>query len=326
MSHYLVTGCAGFIGSYVTKHLVEAGHTVVGMDNLNDAYDVRLKDWRLKILKSLQRFQFHQVDVSEAPLLREVWGENKFDAVINLAARAGVRQSVLNPRIYFQVNLFGTMNLLDLCREYSVPKFVQASTSSLYGEHNSTPFRENADISKPLSPYAASKGAAEMLCHSYHHLYGIDVTVLRYFTVYGPAGRPDMSIFRFVQWISEGRPVIIYGDGNQERDFTFVEDIARGTVLGLRTLGYEVINLGSDYPVRLLEIVSSLESLLNKKARIEWRDTAPADVRATWASIEKAGSLLGWEPSSSLSQGLLSCVEWYQAEQDWAQRVDTSDD
>jgi UDP-glucuronate 4-epimerase len=326
MPHYLVTGCAGFIGSYVTNRLLEAGHTVVGIDNLNDAYDVKLKDWRLENLKSRQGFRFHQIDICDAAHLKEVWGGNKFDAVINLAARAGVRQSVLNPRIYFQANLFGTLNLLDLCRDSSVGKFVQASTSSLYGEHNPTPFHEDADISKPLSPYAASKGAAEMLCHSYHHLHGIDVTVLRYFTVYGPAGRPDMSVFRFVQWISEDRPVIIYGNGNQERDFTYVEDIARGTILGLRPLGFEVINLGSDRPVRLLEVVSNLEGLLGKKAKIEWHDPAPGDVRATWASIEKAGSLLSWEPSSSLSQGLLSCVEWYQAERDWAQRVDTSDD
>jgi dTDP-glucose 4,6-dehydratase len=326
MQHYLVTGSAGFIGAYVTQQLLAAGHQVTGIDNLNTAYDVSLKDWRLNRLNSLPGFQFHKIDISDNPKLTEIWKDNKFDAVINLAARAGVRYSVRNPRIYFQTNLTGTLNLLELCRDRSVPKFVQASTSSLYGNHNPTPFSEDADISKPLSPYAASKGAAEMLCHSYHHLYGIDVTILRYFTVYGPAGRPDMSIFRFVQWISENRPVIIYGDGNQERDFTFVEDIARGTILGLKTLGYEVINLGSDHPVKLIDVVKKIEGILGEKAQIEWRDTAPADVRATWANIEKAGTTLGWEPSHSFSDGLLSCVDWYRAERDWAQGVDTLDD
>jgi nucleoside-diphosphate-sugar epimerase len=248
-----------------------------------------------------------------------------FDAVINLAARAGVRDSVRDPDVYFQTNLTGTLNLLELCRDHSVLKFVQASTSSLYGDHNSTPFREDADISRPLSPYAASKGAAELLCHSFHHLYGIDVTILRYFTVYGPAGRPDMSVFRFVQWISEGRPVVIYGDGEQERDFTYVGDIARGTILGLKSLGFEVINLGGDHPVRLMEVVNKIEAIIEKKAKIKWMDTAPADVRATWANIEKAGDLLGWEPTHSLSDGLNSCVEWYRTERDWAQDVDTSD-
>lgn len=325
MLHYLVTGSAGFIGAYVAQQLLAAGHQVTGIDNLNNAYDVSLKDWRLQRLNSLPGFQFHKIDISNFEELVTVWEDTEFNAVINLAARAGVRGSVRNPRVYFQANLTGTLNLLGLCRDYSVPKFVQASTSSLYGDHNQTPFSEDADISKPLSPYAASKGAAEMLCHSYHHLYGIDMTILRYFTVYGPAGRPDMSVFRFIQWISENRPVIIYGDGNQERDFTFVEDVARGTILSLKTLGYEVINLGSDRPVKLIDVVNEIERILGVEAQIEWRDTAPADVRATWANIEKAGTQLGWEPSYSLSDGLLSCVEWYRAERDWAQGVDTSD-
>ena len=325
MPHYLVTGSAGFIGSYVTQQLLAGGHHVTGIDNLNDAYDVSLKIWRLEKLNSTKRFQFHKVDINDFDELMGVWSQNKFDAVINLAARAGVRPSVENPRIYFQTNLTGTLNLLELCRDHSVTKFVQASTSSLYGDHNPTPFSEDTDTSRPLSPYAASKGAAEMLCHSYHHLHGIDVTILRYFTVYGPAGRPDMSVFRFIQWIKENRPLIIYGDGNQERDFTFVEDIAKGTILGLKTLGFEVFNLGSDRPVKLLDVVGKIEKLIGNKAKIVWKESAPADVRATWANIEKAGSQLGWEPSFSLEEGLQACVDWYKDERDWARGVDTSD-
>lgn len=325
MSHYLLTGTAGFIGSFVAQELLESGHTVTGIDNLNDAYDIRLKQWRLERLEPHEGFMFHKVDISDAEHLGRVWGNNRYDAVINLAARAGVRYSVENPNVYFQANLIGALNLLNLCRDHSVGKFVQASTSSLYGDHNPTPFNEDTDITKPLSPYAVSKGAAEMLCHSYHHLYGIDITILRYFTVFGPAGRPDMSIFRFIQWITEDRPVIIYGDGNQERDFTYVEDIARGTILALQPLGYEVLNLGSDRPVKLLDVVRHIEAIVGKSARIEWKETAPADVRATWANIEKAGALLGWEPSFSLEDGLMACVEWYTAERDWAKDVGTTD-
>jgi dTDP-glucose 4,6-dehydratase len=325
MAHYLVTGSAGFIGAYVAQELLSAGHQITGIDNLNDAYDVRLKEWRLNKLYSLDNFHFLKGDISDFEMLQRTFSDNKFEAVINLAARAGVRESVRNPGVYFQANVTGTLNLLEAGRNHGITKFVQASTSSLYGGHNTTPFSENADTSKPLSPYAASKGAAEMLCHSYHYLYGLDVTILRYFTVYGPAGRPDMSIFRFIQWISEGRPVRIYGDGNQERDFTYVEDIARGTVLGLKSVGFEVINLGSDRPFKLIEVVNKIEMIIGKKATIEWGDVAPADVRATWANIDKAGAKLGWEPTFSLDDGLNSCVEWYWAERDWAQGVDTTD-
>lgn len=263
MGTYLVTGCAGFIASRVTEFLLADGHTVVGVDNLNDAYDVRLKHWRLDQIKNHPNFHFHKLDICDhSALEHSTLDVPCFDAVINLAARAGIRQSVENPWVYFETNVTGTLSLLELCRQSGVKKFVLASTSSLYGANNSRPFREDANTDGPLSPYAASKKAAEALCYTYHYLYDIDMTVFRYFTVYGPAGRPDMSPFRFVQWIIEGYPVTVYGDGQQSRDFTYVDDIAHGTIAGLQSLGYEVINLGSDTPVVLMDAIRLVEKLV----------------------------------------------------------------
>ena len=320
---YFVTGCAGFIGSKVTELLLKDGHTVIGADNLNDAYDVRLKRWRLQQLEGESGFHFHELDICNQSTLREVFNANTPDAVINLAARAGVRYSVKNPWVYYETNVTGTLNLLELCRESDVKKFVLASTSSLYGANNPQPFREDANTNSPISPYAASKKGAETLCYTYHHLHGIDVTVLRFFTVYGPAGRPDMSPFRFVQWISEGRPVVVYGDGGQSRDFTYVDDVARGTIAGLKPLGYEVINLGSDAPVVLMDMIQLVEELTGKKAKIDYKPVHPADVRATWADIGRAEQLLGWRPNSSFRDGFSSLVAWYHANREWAKEIST---
>jgi UDP-glucuronate 4-epimerase len=320
----LVTGAAGFIASQVIAQLLDAGERVVGFDNLNEAYDPRLKQWRLEQLEDHPGFNFKRVDIAEEAALLEAWGGESYDAVINLAARAGVRQSVRDPHAYFRSNVRGLLNVLNLCREKGVVKIVQASTSSLYGAHNQRPFKEDADISKPLSPYAASKGAAEMICHSYHHLHGLEITILRYFTVYGPAGRPDMSIFRFIQWIAEDRPLQLYGDGEQERDFTFVEDIARGTVAALSCPGFEVINLGGDKPYPMRELITSIEACLGKKARIEQGPDALGDVRATWADISKARQLLKWQPETDLQAGLAATIDWYLEERVWASQIETT--
>ena len=325
MSRYLVTGTAGFIGAQVTTLLLDDEHEVIGIDDLNDAYDPRLKEWRLKLLKEREGFTFHHVDITTKRELEAACSPPEFDAIINLAARAGVRQSVLNPEIYYRCNVLGTLNLLDIAQASGVRKFIQASTSSLYGAHNSRPFCEDADISRPLSPYAASKGAAELLCHSYHKLYDLDVTILRYFTVYGPAGRPEMSIFRFVQWIAEGRPLVLYGDGEQERDFTFVDDIARGTVAAIEPTGFQVINLGGDQPISMMRVIHKLEEIIGKKADIHEYAEAPADVRATWADITHAREILNWEPETGLDEGLKETVAWYMEERDWASLVATSD-
>jgi UDP-glucuronate 4-epimerase len=208
----LLTGCAGFIGWKVCELLLQEGHTVVGIDTLNEAYDARLKRWRLEQLKGRSNFSFHRLDITNRPALDDIFNpkstDQNIDAVMNLAARAGVRQSLEDPWVYYETNVTGTLNLLELCREFSVPKFVLASTSSVYGEA-ARPFREEVSTDRPLSPYAASKKAAEALCYTYHHLCGLDVTIFRYFTVYGPAGRPDMSIFRFIKWMAEGESVIV---------------------------------------------------------------------------------------------------------------------
>jgi nucleoside-diphosphate-sugar epimerase len=320
----LVTGAAGFIGANVCELLLKQGSRVVGVDNFSDAYDTRLKHWRLEQLMALPGFTFHPVDITDrAALEQTVFAGQPFDAVINLAARAGVRQSVENPWIYIDTNVTGTLNLLELCRMHGIQKFVLASTSSLYGANNPRPFREDANTDGPLSPYAASKKAAEGLCYTYHYLYQLDITIFRYFTVYGPAGRPDMSIFRFIQWIDQGRPVKIFGDGQQERDFTYVDDIARGTVAGLRPLGYRVINLGSDTPVVLMHALKLVEQFLGKSATLDHVDRHPADVRATWANIGKAEEVLGWRPQLSFEEGVRRSVEWYQANYAWARDIQT---
>ena len=325
MANYLLAGAAGFIGAAVASELLDAGHTVLGVDDLNDAYDVRLKHWRLDRLRAREGFTFRRADVSHQAALEAACDpEPSVDGVINLAARAGVRASVEDPRPYVDTNVIGTLNLLNLCRDRGVRKFVLASTSSLYGAGGAMPYREDADTSRAPSPYAATKLAAEALCHAYHHLFGLDVTVFRYFTVYGPAGRPDMSLFRFVQWIHEARPVLLYGDGTQSRDFTYVEDVARGTVAGLAPLGYEVVNLGANAPAPLLEVLRFVETCVGRRARVEYRPRHPADAPATWADVSKAKRLLGWEPRTAWKDGVKRLVDWYAANRSWARQVRTN--
>ncbi len=317
----LLTGVAGFIGWKTGHKLLEEGHTVVGIDNLNDYYDPRIKHWRLKTFEGKENFKFHNVDIEDFQALKvlfEVYGP--FDAVVNLAARAGVRYSMENPFVYFTTNANGTLNLLELSKEFGVKKFVLASTSSLYAGQP-MPFSEDLPVNTPISPYAASKKAAEVTCYTYHYLYGIDVSVVRYFTVYGPAGRPDMSIFRFIYKIKKGEPIEIYGDGTQSRDFTYVDDIAEGTVRALKPLGYEIINLGGNHPYKLLEVVELIEKYLGRKAEIVFKEFHKADLKATWADITKAKNLLGWEPKISLEEGIKRTVEWFEENWDWVKNV-----
>ena len=328
MSTILVTGACGFIGWKVCEKLLDNGDTVIAVDNLDDAYDVRLKEWRLAQLQGQPGFAFHRVDISDRDAVRS-FGRSarnsaRVDAVVNLAARAGVRRSVTDPWVYVAANVNGTVNLLELCRELDVGSFVLASTSSLYGEDTPAPFQEDADTSRPLSPYGASKKAAEAMTYSYHSLYGLDATVLRFFTVYGPAGRPDMSLFRFVQWISEGREVTVFGDGTQRRDFTYVGDVANGVRAALTAArGYEIVNLGSDKPIVLNDAIRLIEQLVGRKAAVRHEERHPADVEATWADISKARRLLGWQPETDFAAGVGELVDWYRRNRDWARDIVT---
>lgn len=320
MQRILVTGCAGFIGWKVSEKLLDRDIQVVGVDNLNDYYDVKLKEYRLSLLKKYKNFTFYQLDIEDISSLREVFLRYKFDAVINEAARAGVRYSIENPFIYMSANVMGTLNLLELCKNFGVKKFLLASTSSLYAGQP-MPFREDLPVNAPISPYAASKKSAEVIAYTYHYLYGIDVSVVRYFTVYGPAGRPDMSVFRFIKWILEGSPIEVFGDGTQSRDFTYVDDIAEGTFLALNSEGYEVFNLGNNRPHELSYVIELVERYTGKKALIEYKEFHKADMRATWANIEKAEKVLGWKPKVSLEEGIKRTVEWTLANWDWLKDV-----
>ena len=322
MQTYVVTGTAGFIASKVAERLLAAGHRVLGIDNLNDAYDVRLKHWRLDRLREKPNFDFVTGDIADYEAARTLVGKTKVDAILNLAARAGVRQSVEQPQVYVDANITGTLNLLRAAVEFGVEKFVLSSTSSLYGGENPRPYVET-QRTQPLSPYAASKQAAEGYCFTYHYLFGLDVTVLRYFTVYGPAGRPDMSLFRFVQWISEGQPVRIFGDGQQERDFTYVDDVAAATVAAIRPLGFEVINVGNDQPVRLLDAVRLVEQATGRQATLDFKPMHKADMQATWANIDKANRLLNWRPDVRLEAGVAALVAWYNENRAWAREIET---
>ena len=328
MRTILVTGACGFIGWKVCEKLLARGDSVFAVDDLNDAYDVRLKEWRLAQLRQRSGFAFTRLDIGDREAVRSfgrsMAAKGGVDAVINLAARAGVRASVADPWAYVAANVTGNLNLLELCRESGIGRFVLASTSSLYGSHNSRPYREDADTDTPLSPYAASKKAAEAMSHSYHALHGFDVTVLRFFTVYGPAGRPDMSLFRFVQWISEGREVVVFGDGSQQRDFTYVDDVANGVVAALTAgSGYQVINLGSDRPIVLNDAIRLIEELVGRKASVRHEPRHPADVDATWADISRARSLLGWQPETDFTTGVAALVDWYRRNRDWAKDIAT---
>jgi nucleoside-diphosphate-sugar epimerase len=345
MALYLITGVAGFIASRVADMLLAQGHAVVGVDNLNDYYDVRLKDSRLARLMGETawqpgadarrsqfggrgrraagdgRFIFEAIDIEDRAELEKLFHEFRFDAVFNLAARAGVAYSVENPHVYLTTNTHGTLNLLECQRKFGVKKMVLASTSSLYAG-SPMPFSEEQPVNAPLSPYAASKKAAELFAHSYHKLHGLDITVVRFFTVFGPAGRPDMSIFRFIQWIESGRPLQLFGDGTQSRDFTFVDDVARGTILAARPLGYEIINLGGGRsPTTLTDVIARIEKALGRNAVIEGHPPVAADIKATRADIAKAGKLLGWQPEISFDDGLAATIAWHHQNSGWLKSV-----
>lgn len=304
----LVTGAAGFVGHKTCEMLLDQGYEVIGLDNMNDYYDVELKKWRAANLEEKKNFQFYKLDIENYQNLRELFLKYKFSAVMNLAARAGVRYSMENPHIYITTNMHGHLNILECMREFDVKKLVLASTSSLYAGQE-MPFVETLAVNEPISPYAASKKGAEAMSFSYHHLYGIDVSIVRYFTVYGPYSRPDMAFDKFYNAIKNGESFDLYGDGTQARDFTYVDDIARGNIMAMKEVGFEVINLGGgNNPISINTMIELLENHLGKKAIINRLPFHKADMKETWANIEKAKKLLGWEPLISFEEGVkLSC-------------------
>jgi nucleoside-diphosphate-sugar epimerase len=317
MKTILLTGVAGFIGQKTTEFLLRDGWQVVGVDNINNSYDIKLKEYRIKTLKIMNNFTFINMDIENRISLNNVFKNYRIDTIINLAARAGVRNSLDNPYIYLSTNLNGTLNLLDLAKDFDIEKLVLASTSSIYAGEK-MPFIEETCVNRPLSPYAASKKAAELMAYTYHYNYNIDITVVRYFTVYGPAGRPDMSIFRFIKWIDEEKPLKLYGDGSQSRDFTYIDDIAEGNIKAIKRVGYEIINLGGGTkPVSLNKIITIIENLLGKRAIIEQSEFKKTDLKETMADISKAKNLLNWEPKFDLKKGIKNSVEWYIKNKRW---------
>lgn len=302
--------------------LLTAGHSVVGLDNLNDYYDIRIKNYRLKQLNEMDGFSMHVIDIENLERLEKVFTERPLDGVLNLAARAGVRFSMEDPHIYLSTNAAGTLNLLTLMVRYDVKKMVLASTSSLYAGQE-MPFVESLPVNSPISPYAASKKAAEVMAYSFHHLYNLDVSVVRYFTVFGPCGRPDMSIFRFIKWIKEETPIELFGDGTQSRDFTYVDDVARGSIAALKEVGYQIVNIGGgNNPLSLNKIISWIEEQLGSKATINRKPFHKADLVSTWADISKADRLFGWRPEVDVKEGIRRTVDWHLANQGWLQNID----
>jgi UDP-glucuronate 4-epimerase len=306
----LVTGGAGFIGSHVVDALLARGDKVTVVDDFNDFYDPALK--RRNVATFANRVTIVEADIRDTAALRAVFSTGRFDAIAHIAARAGIRPSVAQPRLYTEVNVLGTQNLLELAREFSVKKFVFASSSSVYGVGQPVRFREDAALLHPISPYAATKLAAEALSHVYHHLHGLDVTCLRLFTAYGPRQRPDLAIHKFTSAILRGKPVEMYGDGKTARDYTYSDDVVQGFLAALdRCAGFEIVNLGESRTVELRELVQLIEKAVGKKAQLRQLPAQPGDVPITYADISKAKRLLGYDPQVDIEEGIRRFVDWF---------------
>lgn len=311
----LLTGAAGFIGSHTAENLLKKGHNIIGIDNLNDYYDPKIKKKNIKILRAYSNFKFYLVDIIDKKKLDKIFWKHKIDKVIHLAARAGVQPSLKDPQLYRDVNVHGTMNLLDLAVEYKIKQFIFASSSSVYGKNKKIPFSETDNVDHPISPYAATKKAGELICYTYHHLYKLPVACLRFFTVYGPRGRPDMTPYKFTKLISEGKTIDRYGDDKVKRDFTYITDIVDGIVASLKIKkGYEIINLGNNNPVKLGYFISLIEKNVGKKAKVVRKPLPPGDVPITYADVKKARRLIGYKPKVKIEEGIKRMVEWYKSE------------
>ncbi len=326
----LVTGAAGFIGFYVAKYLLERGDEVVGIDNINDYYDPQLKYDRLAILDKLDRFTFIKLDVSDNAGMQSLFEQNQFDAVVHMAAQAGVRYSLENPHVYMQSNIVGFLNILEGVRHHKIDHLVYASSSSVYGANTVQPFSEHHNIDHPVSLYAASKKANELMAHSYSHLYGMKTTGLRFFTVYGPWGRPDMAPFLFAKGISDGETIDLFNHGDMSRDFTYIDDIVEGVVRVMDNpakgnpewsgdspdpassyADYRIYNIGNNDPVKLIDFVNAIENAVGKKAKINLMPMQPGDVQSTFADVSELESAVGFKPSTSLQDGINVFIDWY---------------
>lgn len=308
----LVTGGAGFIGSRVAQILLDRGDTVICIDNFNDYYDPSLKEHRNALLEKYPKYSLYRGGVEDLELVKKVFNENRIDKVCHLAAQAGVRFSLKEPYRYIESNIVGFANILNEAKNFGVKDFIFASSSSVYGNQTKSPFSEDMRADEPISLYAATKHANEVIAYSYHHLYDMHCTGLRFFTVYGPNGRPDMAMVSFTKAILEGKPIQIFNNGDMRRDFTYVDDIADGVVKALDAgHAFEIINLGNNAPVQLMRLVELLEKELGKEAIKEFLPIQPGDVTETYADIEKAKEKLGWEPKTDIEEGIKKFVEWY---------------
>ena len=309
----LVTGGVGFIGSHVCERLLDAGHTVCALDDLNDFYDPSIKQNTLRELQSrAQSFAFVHADITNRIELNEVLSSMPFDQIIHLAARAGVRPSLEQPALYQRVNVEGTVNLLEAAKECGIKKITIASSSSVYGINSKVPFSEADPIFSTISPYAASKLACEALGHVYHHVHGMDICMLRFFTVYGPRQRPDLAIHKFAKLMQTNQPITIFGDGSTSRDYTYVDDTVEGVIACTeREFGYEIINLGESQTIELNRLIELIESAIEIKAEINHQPIQPGDVPITYANIEKAQRLLGYNPKTQIEDGIPKFVEWF---------------
>jgi UDP-glucuronate 4-epimerase len=312
--NYLVTGGAGFIGSHLCERLLAQGHTLVAIDNFNDYYDPRLKRRNVEPLLQNRGFALIEADILDLQRLQQIFSKHSFDAVIHLAARAGVRPSIAQPLLYEQVNVLGTMHLLEMARQHNIPKFIFGSTSSVYGENRKVPFSEDDTVDNPISPYAATKKAGELVCYTYHHLHGLSVSCLRFFTVYGPRQRPDMAIHKFTQLIAAGQKVPMFGDGTTKRDYTYITDIVDGVCLALaQCSSYHIYNLGESRTIELRSLIELLAKNLGMEVRIERLPMQPGDVPITYADISRAQRELGYQPSTDIEQGVRLFVDWFKA-------------
>jgi UDP-glucuronate 4-epimerase len=322
----LVTGTAGFIGYHLAERLLSENHNVIGIDNMNSYYDKELKERRNSLLVKNQNYHFHLQDVADFKSLNQIVADEKPDVIIHLAAQAGVRYSLTNPEVYETSNNLGTMNIFESAKANNIKRVIFASSSSVYGNNKKIPFSEDDNTDHPISIYAATKKSNEVLAHTYHHLYGIETAGLRFFTVYGPYGRPDMAIFKFARNILLDKEINVYNNGEMKRDFTYVSDIVDGIVncIHKKDLKYEIYNLGGDNPVELMKFVRTIEKNLNKEAKINFMPMQPGDVNVTSADVSKARKDLNYNPKTNIDAGLKIFCDWFVENKDWILNLEDS--